>query len=577
MTEAPQAEAMSTRGAGESRSPVSYKWLIAILLMAFVLRLGFMLQFTPVISGDGCEYIRMGIELRDGKPLTGSFDWPETMYGTLYPVLIAGVSKLGLSAEHAAYALSLLFGMALVLIAFSLSRYLYEDDRVAYRAALLFALFPLFVGLSGSVFNESIYLTLWLSGIYWAIRALASFRLRDFLLAGLFFGLSTLSRPEAFAYPLFVAFATVLVGIFRKIRWVRTIAGVATLLGFWFVLMVPYAVFQHAHTGQYRFEGKWNINYTLGQRVDSGMTYYQAGFGIDADLHPAGPLLDSSQYATYTPYSHSLRDKLHYFARRIHRNWPNAYEMVTAVDFGGPAMFLLVVFGLFGKEWSAQRLRSEFVLIVMAVSIVVLMATAANLEYRYVYPLPVILLLWAAAGLDPFAGWVRRTIQSWGEKFQSVAGFAAAASMAGLCALLLLFAAVGFRTDPGFHIQRGGFLGIKQAGLWLGARAPKPARIAGFEGRVAYYADTTLIIFPYADSTTTLRYLETKRVEYIVLDSRHTAMMPTLGQWYEKGIPDSRAQLVYESTQGTEDRIRIFSWNDPRAVGYLASSSAVKE
>ena len=94
------------------------KWLLVILCVAFLLRLGFMLKFTPVISGDGCEYIRMGMELRDGKPLTGVFEWPETMYGTFYPVLIAGVSHLGLSAEHAAKLLALLFGTGLVLLAF---------------------------------------------------------------------------------------------------------------------------------------------------------------------------------------------------------------------------------------------------------------------------------------------------------------------------------------------------------------------------------------------------------------------------------------------------------------------------
>src|SRR5260370_20442234 len=125
MSDAPLAGTVSTEGAEESRSPISYKWLVAILLVAFILRLEFMLQFTSVISGDGCEYIRMGIELRDGKPLTGSFDWPETMYGTLFPVLIAGVSEVGFSAEHAAYLLSLLFGIGLVLAAFLLARYVY--------------------------------------------------------------------------------------------------------------------------------------------------------------------------------------------------------------------------------------------------------------------------------------------------------------------------------------------------------------------------------------------------------------------------------------------------------------------
>src|SRR5260370_12358233 len=200
MSEAPLAGTVSTQEAEQSRSPVSYKWLVAILLVALLLRIGFMLQFTPVISGDGCESIRMGIELRDGRPLTGSFDWPETMYGTLYPVLIAGVSKLGFSAEHAAYLLSLLFGIGLVLAAFLLARYVY-GTRVGYFAAALFAVFPIFIGLSGSVFNETIYLTLWLFGIYWSIRALDSYRPTDFFLASCVFELSSPSPSQAFSLP----------------------------------------------------------------------------------------------------------------------------------------------------------------------------------------------------------------------------------------------------------------------------------------------------------------------------------------------------------------------------------------
>src|SRR5712691_8152786 len=507
MNDAPPAATMSAEMAKESPSPISYKWLVMILLAAFLLRLGFMLQFTPVISGDGCEYIRMGMELRDGKPLTGSFDWPETMYGTLYPLLIGGVSKLGLSAEHAAYLLSLLFGTGLVLAAFLLARYVY-GSRVGYFAAALFAVFPIFIGLSGSVFNETIYLTLWLFGIYWSLRALDSFRARDFLLAGIFFGLSTLSRPEAFAYPAFIILATGVVALLRKSSWIKALRGVALLFGAWFILMLPYAAFQHRHTGQYRFEGKWNINYTIGNRIDSGMNFWQAGYSIDNRTHWVGPLLDSSLYAAYTPYPHGIRDKLVYFGKAIRRNWPLTYEEIVSVDLGGPIMLLLVVLGLFGTEWSLGRLRHEFVLTVMAVSIVILLLTAAHVEHRYVYPLAVILLLWVAAGFEVMRNWTVRTVTSWGEKLRPFAGAAGKTAVASLWILLLVFSAVGMRTDWYFMIQREGFLGIKEAGLWLGSQSPKPKRMFGFEGRVAYYADAAIIIFPYADSAETLRYLE---------------------------------------------------------------------
>jgi len=576
MSDAPRVGTMSAGRPEESRSTISYKWLVAILLVAFLLRSGYMLQFTPVISGDGCEYIRMGIELRDGKPLTGSFDWPETMYGTLFPVLIAGVSKLGFSAEHAAYVLSLLFGTGLVLGAFLLARYVY-GTRVGYLAAGLFAVFPIFVGLSGSVFNETIYLTLWLFGIYWSIRALDSYRALDFLMAGIFFGLSTLARPEAFAYPVFIMMATAIVALFRRISWLKALQGVVLLFGAWLVLMAPYAAFQHRHTGQYRFEGKWNINYTIGNRIDSGMTFWQAGYSINNRTHWVGPLLDSSLYAAYTPYPHGLRDKLRYFGKAIRRNWPLTYEEILSVDLGGPIMLLLVVLGLFGTEWSLDRLRHEFVLTVMAVSIVILLLTAAHVEHRYVYPLAVILLLWVAAGFDAMQNWTVGTVSSWGEKIRPFAGTAGKAAAVFLCLLLLVFSAVGMRTDWYFMIQREEFLGIKEAGLWLGSQSPKPKRMFGFEGRVAYYADAAIIIFPYADSAETLRYLESKQIDYIELDNWSMRNFPTLNDWFTNGIPDSRARLVFQSRQGSKDQIKIYRWDEKGTPGVLVSSQAVKE
>src|SRR5205823_1221366 len=145
-----------------------------------------------------------------------------------------------------------------------------------------------------------------------------------------------------------------------------------------------------------------------------------------------GPLLDSSLYAAYTPYPHSIGDKLRYFGRAIHRNWPAAYAEVFSVDFGGPVTMLLVVLGLFGASWSIKRLRHEFILTAMALSTVVLMLTAAHLEHRYAYPLPAIALLWAGAGLECFHAWIRGTLSSWGERVQVLARTAGQAGVAGL-------------------------------------------------------------------------------------------------------------------------------------------------
>jgi hypothetical protein len=287
-----------------------------------------------------------------------------------------------------------------------------------------------------------------------------------------------------------------------------------------------------------------------------------------------GPLLDSSIYAAYTPYPHAFPDKLMYMGRNIHRNWPNTYQEIFAIDFGGPVVVLLVVLGLFGTEWNLERLRREFVLIVMALSIVVIMVTAANLEHRYSFPLPAIGLLWAAFGLEVFRGWAVRTLALWSRLVQQWERRAGQIVIVSLCLLLAGFAFVGVRTDRAFRIERKEYLGIKQAGLWLGAHAAVPPRILGFEGRVAYYANGTNIIFPYTDSATALRYLESKNIDYVVLDSEGVRVLPAMGQWHSNGIPDQRAHLIFKSTEGTDDQIEIYSWDKS---GTQISASQLKE
>ena len=92
-----------------------------------------------------------------------------------------------------------------------------------------------------------------------------------------------------------------------------------------------------------------------------------------------------------------------------------------------------------------------------------------------------------------------------------------------------------------------------------------------------YYADATTISVSYADSATTLRYLESKKVDYRVPDSLNIRNMPTMGAGFAKGVPDPRAHLVLESWQGTKDRIKIYRWYGNSAPGVLASSQSVKE
>ena len=73
------------------------------------------------------------------------------------------------------------------------------EKRTSYKCSGLVVLHPLLIGFSTVVLTEATYLTLMMSGVYFGLRCLELESLRACGIAGLFFGLAYLTRPEAFA------------------------------------------------------------------------------------------------------------------------------------------------------------------------------------------------------------------------------------------------------------------------------------------------------------------------------------------------------------------------------------------
>ena len=68
-----------------------------------------------------------------------------------------------------------------------------------------------------------------------------------------------------------------------------------------------------------------------------------------------------------------------------------------------------------------------------------------------------------------------------------------------------------------------------------------------------------MVALPYASSVEALAYLTRENVDFIVVDSRYMEYLPELGEWIEHGIPDPRAQLIYQN--GTDsNEIQIYRW-----------------
>jgi len=231
--------------------------LLLILFLAFSLRLLSVLFLTGSIDTEGAEYARIAENLLNGTGYVGmATPGTELMFPPLFPLLIAGVSVLTHQLEMAGRLISITAGTLLVLPVFYIALQLYQRN-VAYVAATLAACHPLLVGYASTVFVETTYMSLVLSGAYWSLRCLSSVTARAFLLAGSFFGLAYLCRPEAALYPFLTILFLTAATFVTKHRQVGQVARLCSLLlTVSLILASPYVTWLSVQTGQIRWEGK---------------------------------------------------------------------------------------------------------------------------------------------------------------------------------------------------------------------------------------------------------------------------------------------------------------------------------
>jgi 4-amino-4-deoxy-L-arabinose transferase-like glycosyltransferase len=471
-----------------------------ILLLGFILRLAWMIAQTPVISIDGTEYVRMAENLVLGNGLVGLYGEPETMYAPLFPFLITGVAMVVPNAETAAHLVLLLFGTILILEVFLLARLIY-GQRVAYICALLTAGHPLLVKLTATIYNETIYMALLMPAVYFGLQALELRKIRDYALCGLCFGLAYLARPEAAAYPLFFSLALCIAGYAQK-KFKLALLASAIVIGAFTIVASPYVAYLYKETGSLRLEGKWNINYTDAQRLMAGMNFEEAAFGIDKDLNAEGPLLQPRKFANYTPYPHGLKDKLHVLFVNAKRNAWIIYYYFVDDAIGSPVLLILAVLGLFRSPWSHRRLWQEAIMLAMTISIIFLLLTATETNYRYFFPILAFLLIWASKGVEELGAWARDSSAFTNNLLPRPITLVRSLQA---CAVALVFGLSVIGT--GSALQTDAAVAARDAGKWLRAYRPGPKVVAAWVSVVPFYADGTYVEWPYANPELTLRYL----------------------------------------------------------------------
>jgi 4-amino-4-deoxy-L-arabinose transferase-like glycosyltransferase len=541
-----------------------YRALALILLVAGGLRFYWLRTQMFVIEVDGAEYARIAENLLLGNRYVGTMGGPELIFPPLYPILIATLTLVTGNSELAGRWVSLLAGTSLVLVLFAMALRLY-GRTAALITALLVACHPFLIESSAVVLTESLYILLLFLGVYWGLRSLDFKGFKDCLLAGLFFGLAYLTRPEAVAYP-FILASIMLVAGFLNGKGMKRVA-LACLLLFTSVGIAgaPYVGFLTYHTGQILLDGKHNLNYTIGQRLNSGLHYRDANWGVSRELVEEGPLVNPSAFITQSPYSKSPGDIVSYIAMSVRRNVRPLYYVMTSRAFGFPILFLLGLIGLFRARWSHERIFREGLLIVLVSFLAVLSLSAHIFAGRFTFAMLPFLLLWAANGSVEIAQWAKDRSSFVASNSPKI-GETFVIHFPWLLAVFLLLLSSQGRLGAGiprFDEREPEAPAKKEAGLWLRKYMQgSNMKIVDILPTLTYYAGGLWVPLPSGESTTVLRYIHKKDPAFIVLSDHLRRSRPSLADWLRKGIPDQRAKLIYQTGTTRGSGLMIYRWSD---------------
>jgi 4-amino-4-deoxy-L-arabinose transferase-like glycosyltransferase len=543
------------------RSKSDAYFLILIVLLAFGIRLYWMTEHAVVITTEGADYARQGENFLHGNGFRGIMGHQELLDPPGYALLIAGVTFLIRNSETATKVISLLLGVGLILPLYFLCLRVYGRITALFAAGLV-AVHPIFVGLSSTAYSETVYIPLVMSGIFFGLVASESSKIFDAAMAGICFACAYLTRQEAIPFLTITSFWILFHGFLRRAAGQAAVAFSAMILAF-ALLAAPYVIYLSVHTGHFRIEAKNGINYLIAKRQMEGIPHRVAAFGIDENLNVQGPMLDPNKFIGQTP-SMGFLDLLRYARSAAFGNARLYFDSLLSIQFGSPFLLFLAFLGLFQNPWDVSRLFREAFLVWMFSYVIVILLLAHMYQTRYSFIVLPFLTIWASNGLAALMDWGTRTAATLmrGRLRPKLVG-ATIAAVAVAC--VVIASARGIQSVDEFAWSEPAYLPVKIAGLWLRNYQPGPKSVMADASAFPYYAGGTQILFPVADAAAVLRYIERKNPDFVVMYTHERWASRTIASWFDDGIPDPRAQLVYDNGLKGEVAIRIYKWSRTRA------------
>lgn len=533
--------------------------LIWLILIAAILRIGWMETHYAIIEVEGGEYIRLAENIAAGQGYVGMREHagPQIYFPPLFPIGIAALSALTHDYEIAGRAISIVAGIALVPIMFALALTLY-GQTVAITCAGLVALHPMMVALSGTLYSESSFLTLLMGGIYLFVRIMQADTPTTAAIAGsgLLFGLAYLTRAEGFFIPFLLVGIIIIshqTGLLQTRHYLRT----ATLLLAVFLLTAaPYITWLTIQAGELHVEGKSPLNFIVGNRINMGMSYPEAAYGIDENLKETGAFFgrDIDGFSTVKREVSTIP----YVIGMVRANLRSRMgQVLRASEYGGPLLIILACLGLAFSPWSKSRWSYDVLVGSVFAALLVMTSTTPIVYERYSISFFLPLALWASAGILviwnfsipilPTSHRLNSPLTSYGPTFLSfiIIGIITVSAISPVEQLY------SFSDSAPRHMI------IKEAGTWIRQAQFANHRIMAISLKVPYYAGAVQELFPGSSALLAIRYLERTSPDIVVLESRGL-YRPYLRDWFEQGLPSPQFKKLKEFENMGHDKIVLY-------------------
>lgn len=235
---------------GEGARPASHRALILIVLLALVLRVGFLVAVQPwdaqvreshVLVKDASEYHALAVGLLEERSFAS--------FGALrtpgYPVFVAAFYALFGTEPWPVLLLQTFIGVGSLLLLYILTKRILSR-RAALLAALLYAVEPHTVMYCSTLLTDTLFTFLFLASVVALLHGLQRKQIGLTVGGGLLLGLATLVRPVVQFFP---AVAVAIIAIYAGLKWRFRLAAAATFIVAFVLVLSPWLVRNRAAYG----------------------------------------------------------------------------------------------------------------------------------------------------------------------------------------------------------------------------------------------------------------------------------------------------------------------------------------